>query len=163
MDQLSGKWFIDGIDLWTTYSMVLNDGSADFLKYPPKKASTEHDWEDSHGVDVDLSRIFFGKREGVLRFAIMAQSEDDFWNKHDAFITMVTQPGLRRLELASHNNRHYYIYYQETSNYEQIAPLKGLPDSYKIAHRFSIVVVEPEPKVNKNTYLVDHDGSFLIA
>lgn len=157
-------WFIDGVDLWTTFSMILEDGSADFLRYAPKKPSLEHDWADANGIDVDLSRIFLAKREGVLRLAILVNSEEEFWAKHDGFIVMMTQPGLRRFELTSHGNRSYYIYYQETSNYDPVKSLKGSSTAYKIAYRFSIVVVEPEPRINaSNIFIITDDGRFLIT
>lgn len=164
MQTLSGLWFIDGIDLWTKFSLALEEGSADFLKFPPKKASTEHDWEDSNGVDIDLSRFFFQQREGVLQFAIFATTEADFWKKHDEFIFMFTQPGLRRFEMASHSNRSYYIYYKECNNYNQVKAITGKGGTYKIAHRFSMVVVEPNPRQDpQNLYVVDEDGHFFIT
>lgn len=163
---LQGLWRIDGIDLWTTYGIILEEGSADFLKYPPKKQSTEHDWGDSDGIDVDLDRIFTSKREGVLRFAIFANSTQEYFDRNDAFFTLWKQPGLRRLEIASHNDRSYYVYYQETTTYEQVGRLKpGNPlEEYEIAHRFSVVVVEPEPVAYPgNVYIVTDDGKFIIT
>lgn len=160
----SGRWYIDGIDLYTTFSMVMEEGSADFLKHPPKKQSIEHDWQDSHGIDVDLSRMFFQKREGVLRMCIIATSEADFWLKNDAFISLLMQPGLRRLEMLSHNNRSYFIYYQEVNNYSQLAPVTGAGGNYQIVHRFSLVVVEPSPTLYpNNVFLVTEDGKFIIS
>lgn len=163
--ELNGYWFIDGIDIWSAFSMVLEEGSADFLKFPPRKASTEHDWKDSNGVQVDLSRFFFQKREGVLNFLMFAETEAEFWQKYESFIATMTQPGLRRLELKSHNNRSYYIHYQETNNWSQIKNLKGeWADTYKIIQKFSMVVVEPEPQVDSsNVYLVTEDNKFIIS
>lgn len=162
----NGLWRIDGIDLWSTYGIVLEEGSADFLKYAPKKESITHDWKDSHGIDVDLSRIFLGPKEGVLNFAILAKTTQEYFDKHDAFINLWIKSGTRRLEIASHNDRSYFIYYKETNNYNQLAPLKpGSPlEEYTIAHRFSMVVVEPEPKIYPgNVYIVTEDGKFLIS
>jgi hypothetical protein len=162
----AGLWFIDGIDIWQAYGIILEEGSADFLKYAPKKPSTEHDWQDSDGLDVDLSRIFLSKREGVLNFAIFSNTNQDYFDRHDAFIALWTQPGLRRLELASHNNRSYYIFYEETTNWDQVIKLKPLSmaTNYKIAHRFSIRITEPEPKrYPNNIFIVTESGKFLIS
>jgi hypothetical protein len=163
--ELSGRWFLDGVDLWIAYSIIIEQGSADFLKYPPKKTSVEHDWQDANGVDVDLSRVFFSKREGVLKVAIMCVNEDDFWLKHQNFLAHLAQPGLRRLELSSHGNRSYYVYYQETSSYDQVRALIGDPLSqYPIRHRYSMVFVEPEPKIDaSNIFLAADDGALLIV
>src|SRR5436190_9059255 len=109
----TGYAFIDGIDLWTAFNMIIEKGSADFLRYPPKKDSVQHDWKDSHGIDVDLSRYFFKERQGVLNMAMIADSEDDFWEKHNSFIATLTQPGTRRLSLKSHGQNSYDIFYKE--------------------------------------------------
>lgn len=163
---LNGKWRLDGIDLWSTYGVILEEGSAYFLKYPPKKESTSHDWGDANGIDVDLQRIFLGQREGVLNFAIFANSTQEYFDKHDAFISLWVQPLTRRLEIAAHNNRSYFIHYKETNNYDQVGKLRdGNPlAQYRVAHRFSMVVVEPEPRLYPgNVYIVTSDGKFLIT
>lgn len=163
--ELNGYWFIDGIDLWASFSIVMEEGSADFLKYARRKESTEHDWQDAHGVQVDLSRFFFQKREIVLNLMLFAETESEFWTKYQSFIATMTQPGLRRLEMKSHNNKSYYIHYHETNNWSQIKSLKGTwAEAYKIIQRFSIVVIEPEPQVDaSNVYLVTEDNKFLIS
>lgn len=163
MTDLSGYWFIDGIDIFQTFSCWIEEGSADFLKYPPKKASIEHDWQDANGRDVDLSRIFFDQREGVLNMAIWATSQEAFFEKHKQLISHFIQPGLRRLSLKSHGERSYYIYYRECNNYKSVLPLTGA-DTGKFVYRFSIVVVEPEPTVDaSHTFLIDEEGHFIIT
>lgn len=163
---LTGLWRIDGIDLWSTYGIAISAASAEFLKYPPKKESITHDWGDSNGIDVDLQRIYLGAREGVITFFIFANTSQEYFDRHDAFINLWLKPGTRRLELASHNNRSYFIYYKETNNYDQITNLKpGNPlNAYAIRHRFSMVIVEPEPKLYPgNVYIVVNDGKFLTS
>jgi hypothetical protein len=163
MTDLSGRWYIDGIDIFTTFGVFIEEGSADFLKYPPKKDGIEHDWKDANGREVDLSRFFFDQREGVLNMAIICTNATDFWTKHDQFISQMIQPALRRLSLASHGDRSYYVYYKECNNYSAIKPLTG-DDAGLFAHRFSMVVVEPEPQVDaSHQYLVDEEGHFIIT
>ena len=163
MTNLSGRWYIDGIDLYTTFSMFIEEGSADFLRYPPKKSSIEHDWQDSHGREVDLSQVFFDQREGTLSLAIIATNRDDFFDKHEKFISHLTQPELRRLTLTSHGERSYYVYYKECNNYKPEKALTGEMTGL-FAYRFSVVLVEPEPVVdNSHVFLVDEEGRFLIT
>lgn len=163
MTDLSGNWYIDGVDLFTVFNLFIEDGSADFLKFPPKKQSIEHDWQDANGRDVDLSRVFFDQREGVLNMAIIATDKEDFFTKQQLFISQMMQPGLRRLTLSSHGERSYYIYYQECNNYRPVKPLKG-PDTGLYAYRFSMVVVEPEPQIDaSHQFLVDEEGHFIIT
>lgn len=159
----TGKWFIDGVDIYETFSVILEEGSAEFLRWPPKKPSIEHDWKDSNGRDVDLTQIFFDQREGTLNMAFICNSRDEFFQKQEAFISHMTQPGLRRLSFASHGERSYYVYYQECNNFKAERALKD-PDAGKIAYRFSMVIVEPEPVIDaSHTFLIDHDGHFLIT
>ncbi len=163
MRDLSGNWFIDGIDLFTTFNVFIEEGSADFLKFPPKKESIEHDWQDANGIEVDLSQIFFGPREGTLNLAIIATSQADFFAKQSAFISHFTQPGKRRFTLTSHGERSYYIHYQECNNYKAVKPLTG-EESGLFAYRFSMVIREPEPKIDpSDIFLIDEEGRFLIT
>ena len=163
MIDLGGKWFIDGIDLYTAFNVFIEEGSADFLKFPPKKQSIEHDWMDANGRDVDLSRIFFDQREGVLDMAIIATDSEDFFLKQGLLISQMIQPGTRRLTLSSHGERSYYIYYKECNNYRPVKPLTGA-DTGLFAYRFSMVVVEPEPQVDaSHQFLVDEEGHFIIT
>jgi hypothetical protein len=160
----SGLYYMDGVDLGTNFSMIIEDGSADFLRFAPKKESITHDWGDANGIDVDLSRVFFKERSGTLNCAIITTSEVDFWPKYRAFISLLTQPGLRRLQLTAHGQQSYYIYYQECTSYKQVKSLKGDSANPLIAHKFSILVVEPNPKIDaSNKFIVTANGKFLIA
>lgn len=163
MENLAGRWFIDGIDLFGTFGLFIEEGSADFLKFPPKKSSIEHDWQDSDGRDVDLSRIFFDQREGTLNIAIISTDMADFFDKQMAFIAQMKQPGTRRFTLKSHGERSYYIYYKECNNFKPVKALTGEDTGY-FAHRFSMVVVEPEPVIDaQHLFIIDHDDNYLIA
>lgn len=163
MTSLSGLWLIDGIDLYDVFKLFIEEGSADFLKFAPKKSSIEHDWQDANGRDVDLSRIFFDQREGTLNMAIIATDKDDFFEKQQNFISQMIQPGLRRLTLASHGERSYYIYYKECSKYTAVKPLNGENEGL-YAYRFSLQVVEPEPQVDaSHVFLIDEEGHYIIT
>ncbi|MFN3341905.1 MAG: hypothetical protein ACK40M_04365 [Flavobacteriales bacterium] len=161
---MEGLWFIDGIDLYLNFGIVIETGSADFLKPPPKKESIEHDWRDSNGREVDLERFFFDQREGALNMALIGTSEEDFREKLDNFIGHLTKPGLRRFSLKAHGDRSYYIYYKQTSNFTALKPLRGSDLDGKVVYKFSILVVEPEPQLNPaDTFLVDEEGRFIIT
>jgi hypothetical protein len=159
----SGLYFLDSID-FAQFSMIVEDGSADFLKFAPRKASIQHDWGDANGVDIDLSRIFLKERSGTLNCAIITDTEDDFWLKHTAFITQFTQPGLHRLQITAHSQRSYFVCYQDCTNYRQIRALKGSTLEGQVAHKFALQILEPQPRIdNQNIFLVDHNGKFIIA
>lgn len=166
---VSGKFFIDGQDLWAIYRVFIEESSAELLRYPPKKESITHDWRDANGIDVDLTAVFFAQREVAIVFAIITENEEDFWLYHDRFIALLVKPGLRRLQLSSHGQRSYHIFYKECNNYSNVIKLQGIdpnatliPDRL-IAHKFTIVFVEPEPTVNRDVFLVDDSGRHIIT
>lgn len=163
MTNLSGRWFIDGVDLYDIFNLFIEEGSADFLRFPPKKASIEHDWQDANGREIDLSRFFFDQREGVLNMAIIATNSDDFFLKQEQLISHLVQPGLRRLVLSSHGERSYYVYYKECNNYKAEKALTGEDDGL-FAYRFSMVLVEPEPQIDaSHTFLITEEGHYIIT
>ncbi len=64
----SNRYYIDGIDLWTTFRIGVEKGSDDFLKIPQRKESTTHDWQDEDGIDIDLTRNFYKHEHFYLPF-----------------------------------------------------------------------------------------------
>ena len=164
MVDVSGYYFIDGIDLWTAFNLFIEKGSADLLQYAPKKDSITHDWQDSNGIDVDLSRIFLKERQIILNCAIITESESDFMAKHDSFLATMLQPGTRRLTVTAHGERSYNVFYKECNGYTQVSSLKGMEDEHLVAMRFSLVLIEPEPEVDSSlVFIVDEDGRFLVT
>jgi hypothetical protein len=163
---MSGFYYLDGIDLWKAFGLVVESGSADFLRLPQKKPSITHDWEDVNGIDVDLSRIFLKEKRGTLDCAFFSYSEAEFWEKQESFYTLLTKPETRRLTIRAHGDRSYYVYYEDMTDYKQVGrhELKGTEAEHMIVHTFGLVIVEPNPKINnKHVYLVDGRGRFLIC
>ena len=59
MVDLSGYWFLDGIDVWKNFAIAIEKGTSDTLRYPAFKPPISHDWPDQNGIDVDLTKKFF--------------------------------------------------------------------------------------------------------
>lgn len=162
MGDASGLWFIDGIDTWLNFGLLIKKGSADFLKIPDWKPSIEHDWQDVDGVSVDLSRIFFQPNIGTLECCMIAETEADYLRKHDAFIAVLKQPELRRLTITAFGNRSYYVHYMRSTPPVQLASMKGVPNN-RVIHSFSLTLREPMPQAGTvDTYLSADNGAFLI-
>jgi hypothetical protein len=160
---LSGYYFIDGKDLWTAYSVFVESGSDDFLKYPAKKESITHDWMDTNGIDVDLSRQFFDAREITLRCAIVVTSTSEFWQKYNGLIADLTQPGTRRFSIGEFGSRSYYLHYKECNSFDRFTRVKD-GTTNKIAMKFTLVLVEPNPTLdNGDVFLWDEDGRFIVT
>lgn len=156
-----GKYFIDGIDLWTNFRIIVRKGSNDaFLKQPKKKDSLTHDWQDTNGLDVDLSKIFFEKREITLKLAMVSETETEFWRQHIAFFSMLSQPGLRRLTVKE-LDYDYFVYYSDCTSFDKIRSLRS---TGKNMFLFSLILIEPNPTIVSDiTYLAVEDGRFIVT
>lgn len=156
----SGFYYIDGKDLGSTFGMFIESGTDDFLKMPKRKDSITHDWQDSNGIEIDTSRVFFEPRDIQLKLGIIATSRDDFWKQHNSFLAQIAQPGLRRLTITEHD-RSYFVIYKECVSYERFTRLK---DVNKIGCKFTITITELNPEVDySQVFIVDEEGRFLVT
>lgn len=156
-----GKLFVDGTDLWTNFGVIGRKGYLDiFLKMPKRKESLTHDWLDTNGIDVDLSKIFLDKRDLPLKMVMVGNNEEDFWAKHGQFQALWTQPGLRRLTVRQFN-RDFYVHYQDMPEASKSGNLKN--NSGKIFFFFTLLLSEPKPSIEEVYFLADDDGVFIIT
>ncbi len=156
------KYFIDGIDIQTVFGIRVESGSDDLLKYPAKKDSITHDWQDANGVDVDLTKLFFKERTISLRCNILVEAEEEFWNKYQSFLAQMAKPGYRRLQLSEFGEKSFYVYYKECTSFERKTNIKNNPG--KIACKFTLNMVEGEPNIdNNNVFIVDEQGRFIVT
>lgn len=163
IDIARNLYFLDGMDVVTTFGLLVKKGSADFLRFPKKKASIEHDWINVSGIDVDLSQIFFEANEGTLECAMIADTEADFLTKHDRLFALFGQPGLRRLTITAHGGRSYFVHYVSCTNYVQVKAMRGIPAN-QVIHSFNLTLREPMPQLAPvETYIGTEDNAFLIT
>lgn len=159
----SGRWFIDGKDVWISYGLIVESGSDGFLEYPATKPNISHDWPDQHGVDVDLTKMFLQAREISLRCGIIANDENDFWAKYKLLINDLTQPGNRRIEYSEFGAQSFFVYYTTTNNFTRLTRLKD-GTVFIIACKFTLVLNENEPQLDaSNVFIVEETGKFLIT
>lgn len=156
----AGKYYLDAIDIWVAFKMFVSNGSDDLLRYPKKKDSITHDWMDSNGIDVDLSRIFFEPRTVNLEIKAVASSEEEFWRSYTQFIAQWAKPWAHRLEIAEFS-RSFFVYYKDCTNVERLTRIKR---TNLIGWQFTLIVEEPEPVIdNTDTYILAEEGLFLIT
>lgn len=160
----AGNYFIDGKDFWTIFSIIVESGSDDFLKYPSKKDSITRDWSDADGVDVDLSQVFFNSRDISLRCSILANDAADFWAKYEGFIYQWKQPGYHRIQVGQFGLRSFYCFYKDTSAFTRFTRVLDDEGHVKVACKFTISMTEGEPVLtNNDTFIVDEENRFLIT
>lgn len=160
--QPTRRYYLDGMDMWTVFGIIVQSGSDDFLKYPAKKDSITHDWSDADGLDVDTSRVFFKERDVTLKFFMMVPDEITFWKNYQAFIAQWRKPGTHRIQLAEFGLRSFFVIYKDTTaakRYTRIKETQG-----RIVASFSIRMTETEPNVSlQDVFIVDEDGRFIVT
>jgi hypothetical protein len=162
---MTGRWFIDGIDIFLNWKIGIEKASEDLLRFPPKKESIVHDWKDAHGKDYDLSKKYFDERISTLDLWIITDSEDEFWTNRNALIAQLMKPGLNRLTLANHGMRDYFFFYVSTSSWKDVVKLRGENGEKKIGHKFQITICEPQPQAEGEipTAIADEDNRIIIT
>ena len=158
---LENQYYLDGIDLWTTFGITIRKGGLnDFLRLPKRKDSINHDWLDEDGLDIDLTRNFYAPKDITLPCFIVADTEDLFWQQYNNFLNVLKRPGTRRFSVSVFGYD-YYVYYRECVLYEKLTPFK---QTGKLFCQFTLVVVEVKPGFgNKSTFLIDETNRFLIT
>lgn len=155
------QYKIDGVDLYAIYGVSISGGSEGFLRFPDRKDSVEHDWSDRNGIDKDLSRVFFKDRDISLDCNFIANDEQDFWSKYNAFYGMIQKPGERRLEI-SEFNASYFVIYVKCENFTRYTRVVGAVD--KIACKMTVTFRELKPQANAtNTFIISEPGIFIIT
>jgi len=163
-----GYWYLNGHDIWLNYNLAIKKGTADFLQYAPSKDVITNDWPDQHGLDIDTTSKHFKERTITLQMWGITETEDEFWLKHDAFITELMKPGTSRITITAFQSRSYFVIFKSCSNYEQVPKntLRNIPE-HLIVHQFSLVLLEPQPQLgdgaNLDTFIAADNGEFLIV
>lgn len=91
---MTGAFYIDGIDIYTRYGVVITDGGYnDLLCFPAMKEPEYNDWPEEDGIEVDLDAPMLEAKEVVISFDC---DRPDAGN----FIYMISQPGYHTLRIA---------------------------------------------------------------
>lgn len=160
MDSRKGKYFIDSIDIWEAFGLVVSAGIDEFLKIPERKDSITHDWLDRDGIDVDLTNNFFKEKDINLSVAMIASNEADFWDKYEKLLNQLKKPGTRRIDVTA-LSRYFFTFYKSCSNF---SALTRIQNNSLVACKFNLLFTENEPTINNtNEYIVDEEGRFIIT
>lgn len=164
-NSLNGLYFIDGYDLFLSYSLFIESGTDGFLQYPARKDSITHDWPNYNGKDVDTTQVFVQSRTITLQCAIVvraATAAEDFRTKYNAFLALLLKPGTRTFSAVRLGATSYSVIYRDANNFKMFTPLKNNPEL--VACKFSLILEELEPKIDATvTAIVDDDNRILIT
>lgn len=141
---------IDGIEL-KDYSVFIS-ASEGLLSRPKPKSNFSVAWADYNGTVVDLTKRLYEDREIELDCFIKADSQSDFIEKCNAFLSVFDAVGTRRLEVFVDNESTPKPLVFEVYLSDNIDILKKW-SSTSMVGTFKLKLKEPEPikKVLKYT------------
>lgn len=88
-----GAFYIDGIDIYAKYGVVITDGGYnDLLRFPALKDPEVNDWPEEDGIEVDLDAPALEAKEVQISFACNYPDAGDF-------ISMISRPGYHILRI----------------------------------------------------------------
>jgi hypothetical protein len=151
-----GKCYIDGVDIYTTYGVVLEKSEGTLAPLQLKDPVT-HSWPDEHGDDVYLDKVYLQPREITLKCAIVATSASGYVTALKNFFNALVAPKYRYLKLAN-INKGYLVYLKEATDVTRITRMTGNP----VIGRFTIRLYEPHP-VNRTFSCTSATCSLTIS
>ncbi|MDM1093425.1 hypothetical protein [Myroides odoratimimus] len=131
MDTLNTK------KLKETYGLIIQTGLAKLLEYPERKEPISNDWQDQHGVEYQLNKVFFKDKEVTLNCAFMADTDVIFWKNYNAFFAEITKPGYQKLFIYDHGKT-YDVFYKKTGTFEHLR--KRLKNVERVFVKFELTL-----------------------
>lgn len=128
---------INTINLYATYGLVIQTGTATLLQWPERKETLSNDWREENGKEYDLSSPKFKDREITLKCAFKADDDADFWTNYNAFFAEITQAGWQDLFIADHGKT-YQVFYKSTGNFDKSQ--KRLKNVDKVFVKFDLTL-----------------------
>jgi len=152
-------------DLESVFGVFVEQGGLnDFLSFPKRKASQEHSWPEVNGKDIDLSHPTFEARQFALKCVLTASGateqlkNDNFWQLYNGLFTELSGQGVHELYLAA-IDKTYTVFYVD-----QQSVTKVTYEEDRMIIKFDLLFEETDPFTNiQKVYLVDQDGTFLVA
>lgn len=95
-----GRIQMDGVDVYTAYSIFAVRGSwDDLVRLPAMKTDALYSWPTEHGDDVYLQSRKFAARDIELTFLMVAASKALLWQRRELLIAALAAPGYRRFNI----------------------------------------------------------------
>ncbi|MCZ4244983.1 hypothetical protein [Pedobacter punctiformis] len=154
-------------DLESVFGVIIeSDGLNEFLAFPKRKDSLNHNWPEVNGKDIDLSNPTFEARKFTLKCVLTALGStdqirnDNFWSQYNGLFTELSGVGTHEIYLAS-IDKTFIAYYVDQ---QSVSKITHVDQEKKLIIKFDIIFQESDPFANiQKVYLVDQDDTFLIA
>lgn len=133
---MTGRFYINGVDLFTQYGItVLNSEGEVDLEKPKKKLET--DWPDDHGLDVDAAMTYFEAKEITLECMLKQSTAAEALTKLRALQVALTNANLKQLKSFKDSPRVHMVYLNDSVKVERFEAGKIL--------LFKLKFMEPIP------------------
>jgi len=114
---MKGSCIIDGKDIADWGMFILREGDYDFISFPQRKEPAQNNWYENHGVDADLTEVYFKEKNVTVKFYISAETENDFIRNLNAFNKLISAPGYRKI-YSREFGKTFDLRYVTSSSYE---------------------------------------------
>jgi hypothetical protein len=143
----SGEQYVfSGSDLWTAYGYMVETGGNDLLQLYKSKEVYAKDWKGQNGKQYDLTKRFFEDKIATLSGVLVADDEDDFWEKYLALWEVLKSPGAKTL-YSNDLKQTFSVFYLDSPNSKKLTPLSDYPGKIgmRLDIQFQVMFMEFEP------------------
>jgi hypothetical protein len=162
---VANRHFLDNLDVYATYGLLVSEGKAAFEAFPQRKDSLSHDWPEQHGTDIDLMQPRFADKKVALRCIFVGKSAADLLGKKANFLAALCSPGWHTWRVDDHDNHTYAVYYEDATGWS--SPSRRLKvtagDKSLLAFTLHLVAREDLNSINfdLNVTIRDSDGNVV--
>jgi len=98
---MRGKYYIDNIDIYSRFGIMIKDGSyKDLLAFPALKDPEKNDWPEEDGIEPDLDSPVLEPKTVTISFTTTNPNIEA-----NEFIHFISQPGYRTLYIVELNKK----------------------------------------------------------
>lgn len=126
MSIATARHYLNGIDIFEDFGVIVSGGSASFLTMPKRKDTLSYDWPDESGTEHDLETIVFEEKLAVLNCAIKATDIDDFHAKRQAFQQEINKTGWQTWRVEDFDREYQVRFLSEGNARKMTNPFRGV-------------------------------------
>ena len=141
---MTGKWYINGSDLFATYGAAITRGSyLDIMSPPVPRKRLEYNYYDENGAKVDIvTALKYEAKRFKIKLIITAESYSQFWTRYFSLLTAINKPGIFTLQIVDIGITVNLLY----EGMQCISKPRSLR-SGRVAVEYEISAFEPNPTV----------------
>lgn len=126
---------LNGLNLFDTFNLVIQTGTAELLEFPERKEILSNDWREENGQEYDLENPTFKDKEITLSCAIATDTDAEFWTNYNALFNELKKEGFANLFIWDHG-KNYDVFYKKSSSFRKAT--KRLKNVNKIFVKFNL-------------------------